>query len=157
MDPLKKIEEHIEGALELEGYEVVRIQLTGTKRKILQIMIDRLDGVSISLDDCTKVSNLTSILLDQIDVISDAYNLEISSPGLDRPLVKPSHFMKFVGSSISVFAHVLIKNRKKFIGVLEKCDECGITLKVSEPLVDGSLEVEIPFRDIRSAKLKVDF
>ncbi|MBP9752418.1 MAG: ribosome maturation factor RimP [Proteobacteria bacterium] len=157
MDSYKKIENHIEDALALEGYEIIRIQLTGVKRKILQIMIDRLDGAGITLDDCTKVSNLTSILLDQIDVISDAYNLEISSPGLDRPLVKPSHFMKFVGSNVSVFTHILIKNRKKFIGVLEKCDECGITLQVSEPLVDGSMEAQIPFSDIRSAKLKIDF
>ncbi|MDP2193475.1 MAG: ribosome maturation factor RimP, partial [Alphaproteobacteria bacterium] len=97
MDIITKIEAHLEKPYALEGYEIVRIQLNGMKRKTLQIMIDRLDGQAITLDDCTNVSHLTSMLLDQIDLIDDQYALEVSSTGLDRPLTKPHHFQKCVG------------------------------------------------------------
>ncbi|CAO4840355.1 MAG: Ribosome maturation factor RimP [Holosporales bacterium] len=157
MDILKKIELHLEEPYRLDGYEIVRLQLTGQKRKVLQVMIERLDAVAITLDDCEKVSRLTSILLDEIDLIKEAYVLEMSSAGIDRPLITPKHYMRYVGQSVSLYTHTLIKNRKKFIGVLEKADESGISLKVEEPFVDGSKDVDIGYSDIRSCKLKVDF
>lgn len=157
MDILKKIELHLEEPYRLDGYEIVRLQLTGQKRKVLQVMIERLDAVPITLDDCEKVSRLTSILLDEIDLIKEAYVLEMSSAGIDRPLIKPKHYMRYVGQSVSLYTHTLIKNRKKFIGVLEKADEHGISLIVEEPFVDGSKDVDIGYDDIRSCKLKVDF
>lgn len=157
MDILKKIELHLEEAYRLDGYEIVRLQLTGQKRKVLQIMIERLDAVPITLDDCEKVSRLTSILLDEIDLIKEAYVLEMSSAGIDRPLIKPAHYMRYVGQSVSLYTHTLIKNRKKFIGLLEKADENAIVLTVEEPFVDESKDVEIAYSDIRSCKLKVDF
>lgn len=157
MDVLQKIEQHLESPLSLEGYDIVRIQLTGTKYKILQIMVDRLDDNQISLDDCEKVSRLSSILLDQLDAISDQYNLEVSSAGMERPLTKPKHFEKFKGDNVTLITHFLIKDRKKFTGMLEKVDEHGITLKVDESLSDGSHEIELKFSDIRSAKLKIAF
>ncbi|CAO5675477.1 MAG: Ribosome maturation factor RimP [Holosporales bacterium] len=157
MDILKKIELHLEEPYRLDGYEIVRLQLTGQKRKVLQVMIERLDAVPITLDDCEKVSRLTSILLDEIDIIKEAYVLEMSSAGIDRPLIKPKHYIRYVGQSVSLYTHTLIKNRKKFIGVLEKADEHGISLIVEEPFVDGSKDVDIGYDDIRSCKLKVDF
>lgn len=157
MDILKRLELHLEEPYRLEGYEIVRIQLTGQMRKILQIMIDRLDGVPITLEDCEKVSRLTSILLDEIDLIKDAYNLEMSSAGLDRPLTKTKHYIAHVGQSVSLYTHTLIKNRKRFVGLLEKADEHGISLKVEDPLEDGSTEVDISYSDIRSCKLHVNF
>ena len=157
LDILKKIEEHIEEPYRLEGYEVIRIQLIGVKHKTLQIMIDRLDGVGITLDDCTKVSRLTSILLDQIDPIEEAYSLEISSAGMERPLTKPHHFIKNVGRKVSLNTHTLIKNRKKYVGMLARADEHGINLVVPEELVDGSLDVDLSYSDIKNAKIKPEF
>lgn len=157
MDILQNIEAHIEEPYRLEGYEVVRVQLTGVKHKTLQIMIDRLDGVEITLEDCTKVSRLTSILLDQIDLIKDAYSLEMSSAGMERPLTKPHHFIKNVGKKVSLNTHTLIKCRKKYIGTLARADEHGINLVVSEELVDGSLDVDLSYADIKNAKIKPEF
>lgn len=157
MDILQNIEAHIEEPYRLEGYEVVRVQLTGVKHKTLQIMIDRLDGVEITLEDCTKVSRLTSILLDQIDLIKDAYSLEMSSAGMERPLTKPHHFMKNVGKKVSLNTHTLIKSRKKYIGTLARADEHGINLEVPEELVDGSLDVDLSYADIKNAKIKPEF
>jgi ribosome maturation factor RimP len=156
VDFLQKIETYIEEPLQLEGYEVVRIQLTGSKRKVLQVMIDRLDGQGITLDDCSTVSHLVSMLLDQIDVIKDPFNLEVSSPGLDRPLTKPIHFSKYIGHEIVLQTHILMKNRKNFVGCLEKVGEYGITLKVDQAMIDGSTEIDISFPDIRQAKLKFE-
>lgn len=157
MDILQKIEAHIEEPYRLEGYEVVRVQLTGVKHKTLQIMIDRLDGIEITLEDCTKVSRLTSILLDQIDLIKDAYSLEMSSAGMERPLIKPHHFIKNVGKKISLNTHTLIKNRKKYVGTLAQADEHGINLVILEELVDGSLDIDLSYTDIKNAKIKPEF
>ena len=155
MSVLDKIERHVEEPIRLEGYEIVRIQLTGSSKKILQVMIDKIDGQSINLDDCEKVSRLLSILLDQIDAIPDAYNLEVSSPGIDRPLVKPQHYSRFVGHKISLYTHVLLLNKKKNVGLLEKADDHGITIKIEDEKEEAV--VSVAYSDIRSAKLKVDF
>lgn len=155
LDIIQKIEEHLQEPYRLEGYEIVRVQLTGVKSKTLQIMIDRLDGKEIVIEDCVAVSRLTSILLDQIDVIAEAYHLEVSSPGLDRPLTKPHHYIKNVGKLVSLNTQTLIKNRKRFVGLLAAASEDGITLKVDDPLIDGTNEVDLAYHDIRSAKIKL--
>lgn len=157
MDIAQKIEKHIGPPLELEGYDLVRIRLSGDRRKVLQIMIDRLDGNSITLDDCVSVSRLSSILIDQIDPLADAYSLEVSSTGLDRPLTKPAHFEKAIGQKVALTTNFLIKNRKRFSGILEKVDERAITLCVDHSLADESTHVSLDFSDIHSAKIKIDF
>jgi len=157
LDIIHKIEAHIEEPYRLEGYEAIRVQLTGVKHKTLQIMIDRLDGLELTLDDCTKVSRLTSILLDQIDLIEENYSLEMSSAGMERPLTKPHHFIKHVGKKVSLNTHTLIKSRKKYIGTLARADEHGINLVVPEELVDGSLDVDLLYSNIKNAKIKPEF
>lgn len=157
MDIITKIETHLEKPYTLEGYEIVRIQLNGMKRKTLQIMIDRLDEQPITLDDCTNVSHLTSMLLDQIDLIDDQYALEVSSTGLDRPLTKPHHYKKCVGQNVSLTTHALIKNRKKFQGRLSAADDGSIVIILTEALIDGSLDVKLSYNDIKNAKIKPDF
>ena len=157
MDIIHKIEAHIEEPYRLEGYEAIRVQLTGVKHKTLQIMIDRLDGAEITLEDCTKVSRLTSILLDQIDPIEQNYSLEMSSAGMERPLTKPHHFIKNVGKKVTLNTHTLIKSRKKYVGMLARADEHGINLVVPEELVDGSLDVDLLYSNIKNAKIKPEF
>ncbi|MBX3457650.1 MAG: ribosome maturation factor RimP [Candidatus Paracaedibacteraceae bacterium] len=156
MDILKKVEELLEPSLTHMGYDIVRIQMSGLKRKTLQIMIDRLDGQGITLEDCEQVSRYSSVLLDQHDPITGAYSLEVSSPGMDRPLVKPKHYQQFVGHEITLKTHLAIGNRKTFYGILESATETEITLKAR--LSDKETEsLTLPFSDIKSAKLHITF
>ena len=85
--------------------------------RILRLYIDRLDSEGVTIDDCTTVSRLVSDSLDAegfSDQIRGRYNLEVSSPGLDRPLVKPVHFQRFVGEVVKAAAHVGVNGRKRF-------------------------------------------
>lgn len=156
VDILKKVEELLEPSLTPMGYEIVRIQMSGLKSKTLQIMIDRLDGTGIKVEDCEQVSRYTSVLLDQHDPISGAYMLEISSPGLDRPLVKPKDYQRFLGHDIILKTHLAIDNRKTFHGKLEFASESEVTLAIKNS-ANKTEQVTIPFSDIKSAKLHVAF
>ena len=103
MELLKSIEAIIEEPLAARGYALVRIQLSGgARRKVLQVMIERLDEAAIIVDDCTTVSRIVSALLDVSDPIKDPYILEVSSPGLERPLVKPRDYQRYLGRAVVV-------------------------------------------------------
>ncbi len=156
MDVLKKVEEILEPSLTHIGYEIVRIQMSGLKRKTLQIMIDRLDGTGIKLEDCEQVSRYASVLLDQHDPISGAYMLEVSSPGMDRPLVKLRDFQRFVGHEVIIKTHMVIGNRKTFLGKLESANESEVFLTIKNSANEFE-KVSIPFSDIKSAKLHITF
>lgn len=157
MDLLKRIELIIEPPLTEKGYAIVRIQLTGMVRRVLQIMIERLDNVSITVEDCTTVSRLVSVLLDHHDPIEGKYSLEISSAGLDRPLVKLVDYQKYCGHQIALKSHVIIDGRKNFTGFLESATENEVTLVIGESDDKTPLKAVIPFNDIRSAKLHINF
>ncbi len=156
MDILKKIEELLAPSLTDMGYDIVRIQMSGLKRKTLQIMIDRLDEQPIAVEDCEQVSRYSSVLLDQHDPISGEYSLEVSSPGMDRPLVKPRHFQKYLGHEVTVKTHLAVGNRKTFCGILDSATDSEITVlakfndKETEP-------VTLVLADIKSAKLYITF
>ena len=90
------------------NYEVVRILTIGQKNPTLQIMIDRLDGKDITVDDCATVSRAVSAVLDEKDPIKDQYSLEVSSPGLDRPLTKLEHFKRFSGNEARIALKALM-------------------------------------------------
>jgi len=156
VDVLKKVEEILEPSLTHIGYEIVRIQMSGLKRKTLQIMIDRLDGTGIKLEDCEQVSRYASVLLDQHDPISGAYMLEVSSPGMDRPLVKLRDFQRFVGHEVIIKTHMVIGNRKTFLGKLESANESEVFLTIKNSANEFE-KVSIPFSDIKSAKLHITF
>ena len=161
LDFIQKITDILEIPLSQEGYNVVRIQYTGVKYKTLQVMIERTDGGAITVDDCTRVTNMVSVLLDVSDIISDSYNLEISSPGLERPLIKLSDFARFVGHNVLIKTSYLIGERKRFIGRLSAVRDQIIILdnleseKSQENLSQKT--VEIPYDEIRSAHLQIDF
>lgn len=157
MDLQQKIENIIGTPLADRGYEIVRIQLSGQVRKTLQIMIERLDGVGVTVDDCAAVSRVTSVLLDQHDPISGAYTLEISSPGLARPLAKFKDFIRFQGNQVVIKTHQLIDGRKTFVGQLAGTNEKDMTIEVALAGIEEVLNVVIPFVDIKSARLHVDF
>ena len=130
------------------GYEDVRILTIGQKNPTLQIMIDRLDGKDITVEDCATASRAVSAVLDEKDPIKDQYSLEVSSPGLDRPLTKIEHFKRFSGYEARIETAVEVEKRKRFKGVLGNVDEQN-RVHID---VDGT-DYAIAFDNISKAKL----
>lgn len=155
MSVTQKIEALIAPPLLSEGYEIVRIQHSGNIRKTLQIMIERVDGVDIIVNDCEKASRLISAIMDVEDPLPEAYTLEVSSTGIDRPLVKPKDFKRFTGHAIKISLVEAVHNRKKFVAELTSADDLGIKLS----LLEGAeqLVFDIPYGHIQNAKLYIDF
>lgn len=148
MDILSRITGIIEPSLQAMGYNIVQVKLSdGSKRKTLSVMAERLDGVMMGFDDCTEITNTVSALLDVEEPISGAYNLEVCSPGIDRPLVKREDFKRFAGQEIKAETIIPVGGRKRFRGILNGIEKDKVAL-----VVDG-VEVELPFTHIRTAKL----
>lgn len=143
------LQDLIEPVVEGAGYELVRVMSIGQVNQTLQVMIDTLDGSDITVDDCAKVSRLLSDMLDEKDPIADKYSLEVSSPGLDRPLTKMAHFERYKGYEIKLETADKVENRKRFKG---KLTEIGVDNVV---VADGENTYTIPFDLINKAKLVV--
>lgn len=137
----------LEPVIENLGYETVRIMTIGQANPTLQIMIDKTDGTEITVDDCAKVSRALSEVLDEKDPISDKYNLEVSSPGLDRPLTKLAHFGRFAGNEVKIETSVVVDGRKRFKGVLKGVEGANVLLEM-----DGT-DYKVLFDDISKAKI----
>ncbi len=135
------------------GYGVVRVQITGTIRKTLQVMIEKLDEQPINVDDCAQVSRTLSVHLNVDDPIAGAYVLEVSSPGLERPITRQKDYKRFLGSEIVIKTILPVENRKNFQGFLEMASEEGISLRLKHPLDSGSDRIDIRYGDIRQANL----
>lgn len=152
-----KVLEILSPSVESMGYEIVRIKLNGSgAAKALQVMIDRVDGKSIVVEDCEKVSKHVSALLDVEDPIQEAYNLEISSPGVDRPLTRLKDFVKFAGFDVKLETRAKIDGQAKFRGKIAGCegDEVLLDLNIIDMANPSSpKKVRIKFNDIRTAKL----
>lgn len=131
------------------GYEVVRVKLMGTARPTLQIMAERRDEVAMTVEDCAAISRTVSAILDVEDPISGAYTLEVSSPGLDRPLVRPNDFERFAGLVAKIELRESLNGRRRYTGVLAGCADAVVTI-VTE---DGT--AALPFDEIDSAKLVI--
>jgi ribosome maturation factor RimP len=131
----------IEPTLTGMGYELVALERVG--RGLLRLYIDHPEG--ITLDDCVRVSNQLTRLFMVENVDYD--RLEVSSPGLDRPLVKPADFLRFAGQRAQVRVHAPIEGRKRFTGLL-----CGLENEVLKLEMDGVL-VDIPLAEVDSARL----
>jgi ribosome maturation factor RimP len=118
---------------------------------LLRIYIDRAQG-GVTLGDCETVSRDLGMALDVEDIISQAYTLEVSSPGLDRTLSKPEHFARFTGSLVKVKTFQPINGQKVFLGRLAGMNDTGITIEVEKQGI-----VELPFQTITKASLEVEF
>jgi ribosome maturation factor RimP len=144
----------IEAPVATAGFRVVRVRyMSGNHRKTLQIMIEHLDaGKAITVNDCEEVSYLLSAILDVEDPISDEYNLEISSPGIDRPLVRIADFENYKGLEARITTRELIEGRRKFtgrlLGVLD-----GNTVLIDYKDGNQMVRAQIPFEMVESAKL----
>ncbi|OAN50196.1 ribosome maturation factor RimP [Paramagnetospirillum marisnigri] len=148
MDLQSRLEALIAPSLDAMGYELVRVQLQGKQRLTLQVMADRKDGVMMTVEDCADISRSISALLDVEDPISAAYTLEVSSPGIDRPLTRAKDFEIWAGFEAKMEASQPIDGRKRFRGKLLGLDEAG---NVRLGVETG--EVAIPMADVRGAKL----
>lgn len=144
------IESLITPVCENMGYDVVRIAVSGgERRKVLQIMIERKDARPMTVEDCASVSRALSPVLDEKDPIDGNYSLEVSSPGIDRPLVKLADFERFRGFEAKVESDAPINGRKRFTGRLQGVDGENVVV-----LFDGE-SVSIPFVRVAKAKLVI--
>lgn len=138
----------IEPVLEDMGYDLVRVLLHGTKRKTLQIMTERKDGKDMTVNDCSNISRNLSAVLDVEDPIEEPYALEISSPGLDRPLVRLKDFERYSGFEARIEMIDFVDERKRFRGKL-----LGISSDKTVRMEFEGKEIELPFDGIGKAKL----
>ena len=140
----------IEPALEALGYELVLLEFsTGLRSGTLRLYIDRPEG--IALEDCEAVSREIAALLDVEDPIQKAYQLEVSSPGLDRPLVKPEHYQRFLGEKVRLQLLAPVSGRKRLLGTLLSIEAGQVAVEV-----DGQ-RFEVALTDIDRARLVPDY
>ena len=147
MDQAALVGKLVEPALNAQGYDLVRVKLGGGDDLRLQIMAERADRAEMTVEDCAAISRNISSLLDAEDPIPEAYTLEVSSPGIDRPLVRMEDYDRFSGFDARVESRVPVVDRKKFSGILRGTDGGDILIDV-----DGEI-YEVPFADIHRAKL----
>ena len=121
-----KIEGLLAPALEALGYGIVRVQLNSGRKATLQIMAERQDGAAMSVEDCATISRAVSALLDVEDPIPGAYDLEVSSPGIDRPLTRRQDFERFTGFEAKLETDRLLDGRRRFRGRIVGVDEAGV-------------------------------
>jgi ribosome maturation factor RimP len=139
----------IEPTLQAMGYELVRVAIVGgAGRPTLQVMAERADGAAMSVDDCADISESISAVLDVDDPIAGAYTLEVSSPGIDRPLVKKADYDRFAGFEARVETSEPVRCRKRFRGRLLGTTEDAVRLKL-----DSGEDIELPLARISKAKL----
>ena len=147
MDLIETVIKTIEPALTDMGYELVRVTVQGKELQTLQVMAERLDRKEMGLDDCTKISRTTSAVLDVADPFPGKWVLEVSSPGIDRPLVKLSDYDRFKGEHAKIELNTEVDGRRRFKGVLKGIKGQNVVLDFEEK------ELQFPFNQIQHAKL----
>ena len=144
------LQDLIEPQVEKLGFELVRVITIGQANPTLQVMIDVADGSrDITVDDCAGVSRILSDLLDEKDPIKDKYILEVSSPGLDRPLTKLKHFVRYKGYDVKIETENKVENRKRFKGKIADVDDENVVINMEDT------QYTIPFAEINKAKLVI--
>lgn len=147
-----RIAEIVEPVIQALDMRLVRVRLSGQNGLTLQIMAERNDG-TMSVEDCEAVSRAISPVLDVEDPVEKAYHLEISSPGIDRPLVRKSDFIRWEGHLARCDASVLINGRKRFRGYIRDVTETGFSVERDQPAYGEENIAVIPFSALAEAKL----
>ena len=142
-----EVEGLIAPSLSAMGYVIVRVVLGGDKRAKLQLMIERADGVGITVDDCAAASRATEAILDVEDTIAGAYVLEVSSPGIDRPLTRVTDFERFAGHDAKIETRIPIDGQRRFRGRLLGLE--GRSVRLATELG----EIALDFDQLAKAKL----
>ncbi len=144
----------VEGPLQGLGFRLVRVKVSSANGCTVQIMVERPDG-TFSIDDCEAASRAISPILDLEDPVGGAYNLELSSPGIDRPLVRPSDFARWAGYEAKVELSPPLDGRKRFRGIIGAPNPDGLTVPIDLRDVKEGLpsRILLPLRDLAEAHL----
>lgn len=142
-----KLGKLISPLIEKMGFVLVRVEVFGDKDQTLQIMADRADGSGITIEDCSSISREVSSLLNFEEKLSQEYNLEVSSPGIDRPLMGASDYQKFMGFEIGLETKHVRGGRKKFKGIIVSLDKDIVKIDSKGEML------EFPIECIEKAKL----
>jgi ribosome maturation factor RimP len=137
----------IDPVAEAMGYRIVRVRLSGLRRKTLQIMAERLSDGDMGVGDCAKLSRALNPVLDESDPVQGEYSLEVSSPGIDRPLVREDDFTRFVGHEAKLETAALVDGRKRFRGAILGVADGYVRLLMAEG------EASVPFGQLCDARL----
>jgi ribosome maturation factor RimP len=144
------IEDMLKDFIEQNGFELVDIEYVKEGSNwFLRVYADKEGGIDI--DDCGRISEYLSVQLDEKDPIADAYFLEVSSPGAERPLKKTQDYYKAVNSHVFVTTYEQIEDSKEFEGLLVSFDEQDLIIEI------GKKKVTIPFTKVASARLAIVF
>jgi ribosome maturation factor RimP len=146
-----RVAELIEPALSDRGFRLVRVAVSGREGKTLQVMAERADG-TMTIEDCEAISKEISPLLDVHDPIAGAYRLEVSSPGIDRPLVRPTDFEDWSGYEAKIEVKEPIDGRKRFRGIIEGFEDGEVRIEI-ELGEAGKAVIGIPMGIIGDARL----
>jgi ribosome maturation factor RimP len=141
-----------EGVLDGLGYRLVRVRVSGLSGCTVQVMAERPDG-TMTIEDCESVSRALSPVLDVADPIDRAYRLEVSSPGMDRPLVRRSDFERHAGNVVKIELAVAREGRRRFRGMLLGTDGSAARLRRDDAVEGEAAEILLPIEDMAEAKL----
>jgi ribosome maturation factor RimP len=141
-----------EPVIEQLGYRLVRVRVSSAEGCTVQIMAERPDG-SMTLEDCESISRALSPVLDVADPIERAYRLEISSPGIDRPLVRKSDFDRYAGHLAKIETAMPVQGRRRFRGLLIGTEGEAARLRRDDAVEGEDVEVLLPIEDMSEAKL----
>ena len=130
------------------GYELVRVAVLGRDRPTVQIMADRIDGTLIGVDDCEAISRAVGAVLDVDDPIPGAWELEVSSAGIDRPLTRAKDWNRFAGHLAKAEVNIPIDGRKRFSGIVLGASDGQARMRL-----DDGTEVSLPLAEMRRARL----
>jgi ribosome maturation factor RimP len=134
------------------GFRLVRVRLLGQNGLTLQIMAERNDG-TMTVEDCEEVSRAVSPALDVADPVEKAYHLEVSSPGIDRPLVRTSDFSAWIGHLAKIETSILVADRKRFKGKIAAAGENDVLIERDVPAYGEEPSVRVPYETIAEARL----
>lgn len=130
------------------GLDIVRVRVMGGKRPLLQIMIEKAGGLPTDVEDCARFSRDISPVLDVEDPISEAFRLEVSTPGIDRPLTRKGDFARWIGHLVKIELTVPIEGRRRFSGHIQREDAAGIAI-----LLDDNTELVAELDEMAKASL----
>ena len=134
------------------GFRLVRVRLLGQNGLTLQIMCERDDG-TMTVEDCEEVSRAVSPALDVADPVEKHYHLEVSSPGIDRPLVRKSDFSTWIGHLVKMETSILVTDRKRFKGKIAEAGENDVLIERDVPAYGDEPSVRVPYDSIAEARL----
>jgi ribosome maturation factor RimP len=150
-DAVARIEKLIGPTIDSLGYELVRVSLGGGPQSVkLQVMAERKDRRAMTVDDCAEISHTISAVLDVEDPIESGYTLEVSSPGIDRPLTRADDFERFKGYEARIESARPIEGRRKFKGILEGVQDGQVRIAC-----EGA-EIRVPLSEVQKAKLVIN-